>query len=690
MFNITPPAIRHPQAIIVRPMQAVGHPKTHFAGKKGYDKNDLDAVMLACGDTHPVLLAREVVPRTDNPAVIRYLVEELNKVNYPVSKPLFPQTEATMLHSAIAHGSPAIVAELLALGADPLITDRHDKTAFDWLEKTPEQNRSKIQKQLIHHLSQRVQKAEAQGGWFSSWFGRGTVSVESPDTKAQPLETSEAGIQTESFVSERESNLAMEVKQLKLSSKTTQQHLDKTKNELSAQNAKLKKAQEKAKGLEKQLNPLKNGNSTLQAKVDILASENSHRQEQFDKQTSLFKTENSKLQDKINEQMQQAEELQIRLTALNETLEAEKAKGIQLSDKAAQDWSHKQKDTEKKFMAKTKTILDLKKKNHLLHTQVQKLAAEREETQKTYEAKIQTVTQKVQAFETRLSEEKVAHHQTQKDNDKKQGELEYRFTSELRHYKALQVEGQEKIQDLERRSAKAEKTQAQTHLLHEKQQRHIRFLEQQIAAEAEAHTKTQADSWDRLRRLEAQIEHERGLHASIQADQFARFNALEKQQMDTSFKAAESEQHQSQLNEQVSHQARIIQNMGQSLGSLQESYWEQENALKQSRSNRKILGNVIRQRMEDAANKTVFREKESAAYKELMDDIRKDTEQVDSLEELKETLDFRMKRHQKRVEDIRARENQLNTTRMTDSDLVTTFLKKPGRLNVKKPAEAPF
>lgn len=725
MFNITTPTAYPARNANLSPKPPTRRQPIHFAGGQDYDKNDLFSVKLIGYEKHPLLLAREVAPHTDNPEVMEYLVQELSKVKHPTNDPIFPMTKATLLQTAVGHGAPPVVETLLNQGADPLVVDNRDKNAFDWLEKTPAKQRTTIQNLLIRNLSERVKKAETpapeqqenQGGWLS-WFGRGNASTETSRAKTQPVETSEVGIQTEPFVSEQESSLATELDQLKLSSKATQKLLDKTKHELSTQEAKVKDAQEKSRTLEKQLNPFKKGNSTLQSKVGTLEAEKSQLQEQLneqtqlaqslreslDEQTGILKRENQTLQEKTTEQTQRAAELQVQLTALNETLQREKAELTRLSDKAAKQNSNNQKEVEKELKSKAQAVRELKQQNNLLRTQVQKLETERTETQKKHDAQIQAKIHKAQEFETQLNAEKTAHHQTQSDSRDQIGKLEEKLQSELASYQQAQVASQKKIRELEKRITQEIHTIGRTHTLNEEQQQRIHFLEQQIAQEMEARTQTQADSWNRLRKLEAQIDHERGLHASIQADQLAKFSTLEKQHMETLFKAAETDRHNAQLNdwlkqtennkqeltEEKNKQARTIQNMSQSLGGLQEKYWDQEAALNHSEGKRDTLKKALTQHMNQSAEDNTLLREEYATYKELAHNLLDDVENVSSLDALKELFSQTLGLSEERLEQIKAKRNQFNAARITPTDLATPVLRKPRQLSPSNAAEAPF
>lgn len=725
MFNITTPTAYTARHANLPLNQSTRRQAVHFAGGPDYDKNDLISVKLIGYEKHPLLLAREVAPHIDNPDVMEYLVQELSKVKHPINAPIFPTTKATLLHTAVGHGAPPVVERLLSLGADPLVVDNRNKDAFGWLEKTPVKQRTTIQNLLIHNLSDRVKKAEApapepqerQGGWLS-WFGRGSSSTETPAVKTQPIETAEIAIQTEPFVSERENHLATELDQLKLSSKATQKLLDKTKHELSTQEARVKDAQEKSRTLEKQLNPFKKGNSTLQSKVGTLEAEKSQLQaqlneqsqlarglrESLDEQTGILKKENQALQEKTNEQTQRAAALQVQLTALNETLEREKAELTRLSDEATQQQNHGKQEIEKELKSKTQAVRELKKQNNSLRAEVQKLEAERVEAQKNHEAQIQTETLKAQAFEAQLSAEKTAHHQTKSDSREQIEKLEKKLQNELKNYQQNQATSQKKIQELENRVTQEVNALGRTNTLNEKHQKRIQFLEQQIAREMETRTQTQADSWDRLRKLEAQIEHERNIHASIQADQLAKFSALEKQHMDTLFKAAETHQHNAQLNdwlkqaesskqvliEDNNQKTRTIQNMGQSLGGLQQKYWTQEAALDHSQKKRGTLKKALKQQMNQSAEDNTLLREEYATYKELAHSLLDDVQGASSLEELKELLSQTLGFNEERLEQIKAKRNQFNAARITPMDLATSVLKKPRQLKASHSAEAPF
>ncbi len=725
MFNITTPTAYPPRQTNLLLKPSTPRQPVQFAGGQDYDKNDLISVKLIGYEKHPLLLAREVAPHTDKPDVMEYLVQELSKVKHPINAPIFPTTKATLLQTAVGHGAPPVVESLLNLGADPLVMDNRDKDAFGWLEKTPAKQRATIQNLLIRNLSDRVKKAEApapepqesQGGWLS-WFGRGTASTEAPSVKTQPVETAEIAIQTEPFISERENNLATELDQLKLSSKATQKLLDKTKQQLSAQEAKAKEAQEKSRTLEKQLNPFKKGNSSLQSKVGTLESEKSQLQDQLseqtqlaqslreslDEQTRILKQENKTLQEKTNEQTQRAAALQVQLTALNETLEREKAELNRLSNEANKQQNSGQPEIEKELKSKTQAVRELKKQNNLLRTQVQKLETERVETQKNHEAKIQVETKKSQEFEAQLNAEKAAHHQTKSDSRDQIGKLEKKLQSELANYQQNQTASQKKIRELENRITQEVKTLGRTNALNQEHQQRIQFLEQQIAHEMETRTQTQADSWDRLRKLEAQIEHERGIHASIQSEQLAKFSTLEKQHMDTLFKAAETNRHNAQLSdwlkqaessnqelaEETNQKTRTLQNMSQSLGGLQEKYWAQEAALEHSEGKRDTLKKAIKQQMNQAAEDNTLLREEYATYKALAHSLLEDVQSASSLESLKDLLSQSLGLSEERLEQIKAKRNQFNAARMTPTDLATPILKKPRQLKASQAAEAPF
>ncbi len=202
MLNLTPLSARQHATLPQAQPRPDAQPPVQFSGKitpeeAGHYNNlqNLDSLLT---HTPPIMALRTFAPKTSSPEMMHALGQLAIQTLGTINAPVFPSTQATLLHSAITRGRVELVNALLSLGADPLVRDKAGKTSVDWLNekfapKVPKNRREQvahqeqvdaIYKALMGPVLQAAQAAQSQpkpessNSFWTTLFGMGGKSKE--------------------------------------------------------------------------------------------------------------------------------------------------------------------------------------------------------------------------------------------------------------------------------------------------------------------------------------------------------------------------------------------------------------------------------------------------------------------------------------------------------------------------------
>lgn len=417
-----------------------------FSGKNNpIDPNDLLSVMGHMQATpYPMQIVMRVAPYTENREVMAYLAQKVIETRKSIDEPVFLANGATLLHCAIGSGRPDMVATVLVAGANPLKADKQGRTALDWLERINDRASTKdrqdiqllVTKRLEEMAQEKTEKEAARSD--SSWsfwpFGGGSAQAKEAGKKAPKMVSTEAQTEPVVLSSDREQELLGELDALRLNAQTTKKQLSENTSKLDKQEKRLKETVEKNSQLQKQLNPLRNENSILQSKLqreldsarrqksdfETLLSKNEEivRQREESRQAEIvsLKTENSRIQQLLDEQGRTASSEQSRLQdALNKTLKErdEKGKSLEQSQNSSKEQLKKLREENQRLQKtlgeqeqKAQAKLDESEKSRIkFQEDAQTQALKQKEENDLLQKELTEQTQQAQELQVKLKEQ---------------------------------------------------------------------------------------------------------------------------------------------------------------------------------------------------------------------------------------------------------------------------------------------
>lgn len=454
-----------------------------FSGQNTLNPNDPEEIKILLLDENEnaKALAMKVAPKTSNSLVMALIANRIKHRYGSIDIPIFPATQATLLHCAVSQGEPAVVEKLLQMGASPDKTDKNGHTAVDWLNNKFNLERPPKDREAIRLLLENPPELDVEPSWLSnplptlsslagsisSWLTKPTsdnqASVEASSGTQAPTDqetleeiapkTREVGVQVEDEEKKTlQSNLKSQQKEsqrLRDSAKREEGNLDELRRELNKQkdeNARLQKA----------LSGASRGTNNVQVQRDearqLLATERAGheltRKEAQKQQSALEEGFNAKIAELMERLTQQGGEIQKHqvknqslqqdLDRRNRELETEKRRRVTELDKAEKAHQATAKHMKSQLENRNRKLQQELAESKAAHEKsYQQMQSSRQETEAGLKAQIEEVRQENRVLAEKLKALESLREQSDAEKNSRIAQFEREHT---RYQQELQVE----------------------------------------------------------------------------------------------------------------------------------------------------------------------------------------------------------------------------------------------------------